>query len=380
MTILKWLFHKDINPEILKREIRELHDLFKEYIVFFKEKESATNEAYYHFKLPGLKSEIQRFNKALLEGLGKEENEQKLIRIITSSNVLTGKEEHAIVIIKQKLRVLKMVLRKQVTLYDELSKQIDDYENAYEKIPGWLYSNVELTSMRIKVQNLSELVKMESKLLFGERQAVYELQDYIVKDMEFPVVRNVECPATRTVLQAQRNLSLFKDGRLEVAYLYYIPASIACKPHKLVFYVGSLEDPIAIFCFPNSEIYILQDPQDSLRYLYNHLKILNRTNVIHNLRKKGNEFTFTFNEQLKLLKAYYGNKGYSDKYVPPEVRQFGADVVMTKSLTISQEEKAAILKNIFPHIKKRGFVHHGLLRHGENEGFVKVHREWHQKL
>lgn len=381
MTLLKWLFHRNIDPERLRSEIGELVDLFKEYILFFEQKKTAVRTFYDKQKIRVLKPEIERLNKTLSWQLRRERNEEKILHIITSSNVLTPREKKKTGIVEEKLKILKAILEKQLELYEKLSQLISNYDEIEKEDPLGLSSDIKIIRRSIEqvIDNIKILIKQEEKLLFGERRILEEIRKDILENIEFPVINSVECPATSTIILAQRNLSLFNMERLQVGHILEIPAEVSCNNYKLVLYPGSLDDIIILFCFPNAEIYILQDPEDALESVYNNLEILNRTNIIQNLRRNNNEFIFTFNRQNKVLKAYYGVRGYSNRYVPPEIRQYGIDVVMTKALSITNEERTEILENIMPFIKRGGFVYYELLNYQDREGFVKVHRYWYQK-
>ncbi len=114
-------------------------------------------------------------------------------------------------------------------------------------------------------------------------------------------------------------------------------------------------------------------------FLTETMRLLERTNIIKNLHIKGNEFSFTFIGEQKLLVAYYGsNQGDATKFVPPLIKQNGVDVIMVKAFTEASKTKDAILSNLLPYIRPGCFIHNDLRGEIDFEGvgFKKIYPEW----
>jgi hypothetical protein len=378
MALFKWLFDKKIDPEHLKKELGSLDKIFRGYIVFFKEKSEITN---YQFKernpidsgldyvmenfnfspiiFKKLKREASKFNRDLLKELNQEKKEEKIVQIILKYNLLNLTEKEAVISIKSKLEKLKQILAKQLELFEELDK-LPFFNNA----------------AKIVQDKLLKLLQEEEELLFEEKESLQNITKNVVNNQEFPVINRVSSyPAIKESILADRYLSAFGlKSRIDITKVSEIPVDIASKEYALVFYPGSGHDLITLFCFPKADIYVYQDLSNH-KFIYPQvtigLEILNRTNIIHNLIKKRNRFEFMFNGKKKLLIVYSGRKGDATKYLAPEIKHKGVDMMYSKAFGVGDFVINGIFDKVGYYLRKNCLINDVFLTgDGINKGVL----------
>lgn len=384
MALFKWIFHKSINPNDLKKELKILAKLFQDYLLFFHHKKGVSAMSFPYFgDIHTLKKELERFNEALIKNLSDEKNVEMITAFIESRNVLTTIEKNEIDSIKKVLAGLKEVLQNQLRIFIEISNLARKIDVVQRRDPFGVSPEIPILRNQFNTlsRELKESIDTKEKLLFGENQILTELVHQIIEDREFPIIKSVSCPAIKTAILAKSYLNAFNGGGLGIDYLSSIPKIVSSKVCKTAFYPGSGGDPIIIFCFPNVEIYVLQDIEDWMPHIVKSLEIFARTNIIQNLQNVGNEFSFVFNKQSKRLVVHYGDRGDSRTYVPPEIKSFGIGIIMMKAFSEADEVKEAVLDNILPYTTNGCYINKELIPYNRrDEGiFKRVSKDWFQK-
>ena len=178
MALLKWLFHRNIDQNELKREIGQLWELFRECLISFKQKVGITTGIMTNnttFRAEKIK--FERLNRALLKELSDEQKEAKIVSLILRSNVLTEQEKRKLGLVREKLKVLRTILEQQLQLFEEIIIIIERYKE--KRLPS--NSGVDSLSKRLR-----ELFKEEHTLMFGEDEVLELLVKDIIENREFP--------------------------------------------------------------------------------------------------------------------------------------------------------------------------------------------------
>ncbi len=118
----------------------------------------------------------------------------------------------------------------------------------------------------------------------------------------------------------------------------------------------------------------MQDPEDFTDRIAGYLKTLHRTNIIHELERQENEFSFTFNKQRKRLYIYTNKQGRAQDYVPPEVKT-GIDVVNTKGYSLPPDVKDTIADIFLEYLTPGAYVPE-IFAYQHEEQFQKLTHEW----
>ena len=372
MAFFKWVFHKNIDVNELKGEIKQLYAFFQEYTIFFNQK-SKIFEGIYHAGKNGkerLRIFLPRLKSLTQDLLNELKKERKLMNLLEDKNVLTKKETDEVKIIKQTVTKLR----------DNLNGQLDSFKEIKHMIKGEKWGFDEHIKIKPFVDRLEKLIEKEREMLFSEEEEYLDkLISDIVKEKEFLPIGKVFSPAVNAVVLASNRISMVTPSRLSVGAVSLIPTTIAEEKQGVAYYPGSFDDPIIIFCFPNVKYYVLQDIQKAGRKLRINLELLQRFGIIQNLSRKGrNSYTFIFNAEKKDLVAYYGLKGDCSKFIPPIIRSKGIKILMTKAFTISLEERKKILNKFSPHLLPGAFVHEGIATEKIliKKGLRKIAENW----
>ncbi|MBT3814066.1 hypothetical protein HOE37_00915 [Candidatus Woesearchaeota archaeon] len=367
MALFKWIFHKHINIDELKGEVKKLYSFFQEYILLFNQK-GKTFSGIFHGGLNTLKLLLPQIEKSTRRLLNVLKKENQLIALLKDRNVLTNRETDEVLEIKEKINALKDILQEQLEIMSEIKEKINRIKWTFE----------EQVKISPTIDKLKKLFDQEHKILFSEEEFLERLVSDIVKDKEFPFLNRVSSPATEAAILADKYFSLMLMRGISGGYVKSIPKAIAEEKKGVAYYPGSFDDPIIIFCFPNIKYYVLQDPHRSGRQLKTNLELLQRFNILHNLKRKGrNSYTFLFNGKQKHLVAYYGVKGDSSKFIPPEIRR-GVKVLMAKAFTVGLETKKRVFDKISPYLLPGSFIHERIVNEDilRQKGFKKLTEMW----